>query len=71
MSTYGLQDLNLVFAAAASEPIDERTVCLVDPREPHDPPVLPPILDVIAAEAPGPAGARWLGNVWQPSLARA
>jgi ADP-ribose pyrophosphatase YjhB (NUDIX family) len=60
-------DLNLVFAAATAEPIDEGRAQLIEPTEAHDPPVLPPILDVIAQDAGGPEGARWLGNVWQPS----
>jgi ADP-ribose pyrophosphatase YjhB (NUDIX family) len=64
---YDTADLNLVFAASPTERIDESAVRLVDPREAHDPPVLPPILDVVAEDAAGPSDARWLGNVWAPS----
>jgi ADP-ribose pyrophosphatase YjhB (NUDIX family) len=69
VSAYGRQDLNLVFAASAVDPVEADAVCLVDPADPQGLPVLPPILDAIAADAPGPAGTRMLGNVWQPSLA--
>lgn len=65
----GLQDLNLVFAAAAVDPVDAQAVCLVDPTNPREVRVLPPILDAIAADAPGPPAARVLGNVWEPSTA--
>lgn len=64
---YDAEDLNLVFAAAAVDPIDEESVCLVDPREPHEPAVLPPILDEIVRDGAGPEAARWLGNVWMPA----
>lgn len=66
---YDTEDLNLVFAAAAVDPIDEDSVYLVDPREPHEPAVLPPILAEIVRDGAGPAGARWLGNVWAPATA--
>lgn len=69
VNSYGMQDLNLIFAAAAIDPVDEQTVVLVDPADAGELPVLPPILDAIADDAPGPATARLLGNVWQPSLA--
>ncbi|HET8755949.1 MAG TPA: NUDIX domain-containing protein [Solirubrobacteraceae bacterium] len=65
VSGHSIQDLNLVFAAGTADPIDPRSTVLVDPRVPSDPPVLPPILDAIATDAPGPAHTRWLGNVWQ------
>jgi ADP-ribose pyrophosphatase YjhB (NUDIX family) len=66
VSGHRTDDLNLVFAAAATEPIDETLAQLVDPAASDDPRVLPPILDAIAEDACGPEGARWLGNVWQP-----
>lgn len=68
--SFGTQDLNLVFAAAAGEPVDEEAVVLVEPGDPDPPVVFPPILDAIAEDRPGPAAARWLGNVWEPSLNR-
>lgn len=68
VSGHTIQDLNLVFAAGTADPLDAKTIRLVDPREPQDPPVLPPILDAIADDAPGPASTRWLGNVWLPSV---
>jgi ADP-ribose pyrophosphatase YjhB (NUDIX family) len=71
VSGHTIQDVNLVFAAGSTDPIDPRATRLVDPREDHDPPVLPPILGAIAEDAPGPAHTRWLGNVWQPLEAAA
>jgi ADP-ribose pyrophosphatase YjhB (NUDIX family) len=65
VSGHSIQDLNLVFAAGTTDPIDPKSTVLMDPRVPSDPPVLPPILDAIAEDAPGPANTRWLGNVWQ------
>lgn len=62
-----VQDLNLVFAAAPVGPLDESALHLVDPRSPEAADVMPPILDTIAEDAAGPAGARWLGNVWRTS----
>jgi ADP-ribose pyrophosphatase YjhB (NUDIX family) len=69
VNSYGMQDLNLVFAASAIDPVDEDAVCLVDPSDPRELSVLPPILEAIAEDAPGPASTRVLGNVWQPSMA--
>lgn len=71
VNAYDTQDVHLVFAAGAADPIDEAAVCLIDPREPQERPVFPPILDTIAEDAPGPPSARWLGNVWMPSTASA
>jgi ADP-ribose pyrophosphatase YjhB (NUDIX family) len=67
VNAYDRDELNLVFAASPTAPIDESAVRVIDPREEHDPPVLPPILDAIAEDAAGPTGARWLGNVWEAS----
>jgi 8-oxo-dGTP diphosphatase len=69
VNSYGTQDVNLVFAASAVDPLDEDAVCLVDPADPGEHRVLPPILDAIAEDAPGPPTTRLLGNVWQPSMA--
>jgi hypothetical protein len=38
---------------------------LVDPRSAAAASVLPPLLDPIANDAPGPSAAHWLGNLWQ------
>jgi hypothetical protein len=64
----GTQDLNFVFAAAAVDPVDEDAVVLVEPGDPDALVVFPPILDAIAQDRPGPAAARWLGNIWESSL---
>lgn len=69
VNSYGLQDLNLVFAAGAVDPVEEEAVALVDPADAGDVTILPPILDAIAQDAPRPVTTRLLGNVWQPSLA--
>jgi ADP-ribose pyrophosphatase YjhB (NUDIX family) len=69
VSGHTAQDVHLIFAAGASEPIDTTAVELIDPRHPEHPLVLPPILGAIADDAPGPPCTRWLGNVWLSSAA--
>lgn len=64
---HAVHDLVLIFGAewAGSVPDGLRSV---DPRD-GDVVVLPPILDVIAADGPrGPVATRWLGNVWRPGV---
>jgi ADP-ribose pyrophosphatase YjhB (NUDIX family) len=63
---HAVHDLVLVFGADPAEPLpsDRRSV---DPRD-GDSVVLPPLLDVVAADGhQGPAGTRWLGNIWRPA----
>ncbi len=64
---HAIHDLVLIFGA---EPVGSaaRDLRSVDPRD-DDVVVLPPILDVIAADGPrGPAGTRRLGSVWRSSV---
>lgn len=61
---HAVHDLVLVFGAEPAErlPDDRRSV---DPRD-RDAVILPPLLDMIAADGPpGPSATRWLGNVWR------
>jgi ADP-ribose pyrophosphatase YjhB (NUDIX family) len=63
---YGPHDLILIFSASPLTPLDLERVELVDPRHSDVTHVLPPVLDQVARDAPGPPAARWLGNVWTP-----
>lgn len=60
-----IHDLNLVFDATVDGDLSPEGRHLVDPDEPDAMTVLPPILDVVAADrGTGVRAPRWLGNVW-------
>jgi ADP-ribose pyrophosphatase YjhB (NUDIX family) len=57
------QDVELVFEAQLSGPVDERQLDLVDPQE-ASVRVLPPLLSEIAEERRDGVPKRWLGNIY-------
>jgi len=69
------QDVELVFAATPSEPLDASELTLIDPLGPQAADVLPPILGELAKRrqtTPGAAESppRWLGNVYKAGVSR-
>jgi 8-oxo-dGTP diphosphatase len=62
----GNQDLNLIFRAQPIGGPDFTNVAFIDLAENEHPKVLPPIVDVIAADRRRgwQSTPRWLGNVW-------
>ncbi len=67
------QDVELVFAATPSEPLDTSELTLIDPLGPQAADVLPPILGELAERrqttlATAESLPRWLGNVYQPGV---
>jgi 8-oxo-dGTP diphosphatase len=69
-AAHKVHEVNLVFLAVPSEVLPSE-IELVDPLEVAEGEVLPPILGQIAADAQRDweGAPRWLGNVWDSSLA--
>jgi ADP-ribose pyrophosphatase YjhB (NUDIX family) len=65
-----IHDLNLVFLASAPDFQESDRLELIDPDS--DSRIFPPLLSRIAADAANgfSGGSRWLGNLWDPELAR-
>ncbi len=53
------------FAASVTSTIDHGRVEFVHPRNADAANVLPPVLNEVANDAPGPSAARWLGNIYR------
>jgi ADP-ribose pyrophosphatase YjhB (NUDIX family) len=66
VSRYGLADTILIFGASPTTPVELERVELVDPDSAGAADVLPPVVDEVARDRPGPSAPRWLGNVWKP-----
>ena len=69
-AAHKIEEVNLVFLARPAQPLPP-TIELIDPLRSPENGLMPPIVGEIAADMErgwnGPA--RWLGNVWDPSLA--
>jgi 8-oxo-dGTP diphosphatase len=72
LNSTSIQDVELVFAARALEPIDDDWLELVDPLAPEAEAVLPPIVARLVrgrfTERPSPEAALWLGNVYRAEV---
>lgn len=68
-SSTPMQDIELVFAAEPVTPTSRTALELVDPRDPEFP-VLPPVLDYIAAWRDGTLKYQWLGNIFNGQLSQ-
>jgi len=67
------QDVELIFAATLSAPLDTGGLTLIDPLGPQAADVLPPILGELAKRRQTTAASaeglpRWLGNVYKPGV---